>query len=388
MPENININGDGTPIQNLEGLVIPPTTILPQTQNYNSTIAPSSAEAVATSWNAQAPSIAPPEMYSSFSSNAPELIALKANQQQNEAMLSMLEKWNDAVKENHERMIKESLDPDKVRDEEERRQVAGLVSNYLANSNPATDSSIPFLTVGLIFAGSSGGVIDAVMIDTSSTRMVGVNPTQDGTGNTQVQPDMREWLSILGAAMVQGMFYASSAFAVGKAESTQEQNKLTAEEYAQTVINLISSGQLNKLISTFVQAKSETQKADPDYVKMLEIKMQIFLLGTALYTLYAAGKGGTQHMAGEEMAGYFTEVPENQTFGPNKELMDKILGMMKDNLATLDPASKANILNALYAFINNYSAAKVLSNPASLFPNFNGLTEDFARAKRENPLDV
>ncbi len=372
---DISIGGSGIPLQSIDSA---PLTAAPSAQGLStaSTIAPSSEQAVIDSWDAQIPFIPPPSFFN-FSTGTSDVVsfAMKADEVRNKAITDMLDKWNASIQELSEKRRKESLDPNELQKDEERREVSGFASNYVANSDPAKDSLIPIVTVGLIFTAS--GVRDAIMIDTQSTRMVGSNPTMEQDTQMLTRPDMREWLSILGAAMVQGMIYASNSFAIVKTDGSEpgKQNQLSAEQYADLALNIARGDELNRIITGLVQSKSPNQPVDQDYVKTLELKMKVFLLGTALAALYAAGKGGTDHIISDELAGLLNGT--NETFGPNKEKMDEVLTLIKQQLAAIvDPADRDRILQALFAFIDSSPNAQALMNPAKSFPSMSKIVRN------------
>lgn len=376
MPDlQISTSGDGIPVQGAGGetVFVSPT---PQGLSSQSTIAPSQSQQQQDSWDAQVPYIPPPGMNEALSSVDPSLITMKFNESLNAATMAMLDAWNDSIKESKEKRDKETNDPHNLRLDEEKRHVSGFIDSYLQNVDSTRDATIPFVTVGLIIAGGAAGITSTIMIDTESTRMVGVTPTLDQAVNAPQQNmnDMREWLSILGAALVQGMAYTSTALAVGKTDGTDtvKQNQFTAEQYADNVLALISSGQLNSVLTNVVQSKSPGQPVNTDYVSKLEVQMRVFLLGTALAALYSAGKGGTQHIIGEELQGLISG--ENKTFGPNKEKMDQVLSLLRFELANItSDAIRTNLLISLFAFIDNNPASNVLKNPAKFFSSFQAL---------------
>lgn len=378
MPGNdISIGGDGIPLQSIDNT---PITVTPSPQGLSSTstLAPSAEQAIIDSWDAQIPFIPPPSFFNFTPSNSDDVVlfAMKVDNAINQAAIDMLDKWNESIKELSEKRRRESLSPEQARKDEERREVSGFASNYVANSDPAKDGLIPIVTVGLIFSGV-GGVRDAIVIDTQSTKMVGANPISEQDPKVLMQPDMREWLSILGAALVQGMTYAANTFALAKTDGTEpgKQNQLSAEQYADLALNIAKSGELNSIITGMVQSKTPGQPVDKEYVKSLELKMKVFLLGTALAALYSAGKGGTDHLISEELAGLLTG--ENETFGPNKEKMDEVITVLKQQLAGIqDPGDRDRILQSLFAFIDTSPTAEVLMNPAKSFPQFGKLNRN------------
>lgn len=376
MPDfQITTSGEGIPVQGVGGetVFVSPT---PQGLSSQSTIAPSQAQQQQDSWDAQIPYIPPPGINDALRSVDPLLITMKFNESINKATIAMLDAWNDSIKEAKEKRDKELNDPHNLRMDEEKRHVSGFIDSYLQNVDSTRDATIPFVTVGLIIAGGGAGITEAIMIDTESTRMVGVNPTLDQAVQAPQQnlADMREWLSILGAALVQGMAYSATALAIGKTDGTDnvKQNQFTAEQYADDVIALISSGQLNSILTNIVQSKTPGQPVSGDYVSKLELQMRIFLLGTALAALYSAGKGGTQHVIGEELQGLITG--ENQTFGPNKEKMDQLLSMLRSELSLMtSDTARTNLLISLFAFVDSNPASNVLKNPAKFFSSFQAL---------------
>lgn len=375
MPEiGISTSGDGIPVQGPGGetVFVSPT---PQGLSSQSTIAPSQSQQEQDSWDAQVPYIPPPGMNEALQTIDPSLITLKFNDSLNKATMAMLDAWNDAIKETKEKRDKEINDPHNLRNDEEKRQVSGFIDSYLQNVDSTRDATIPFVTVGLIIAGGGAGITSTIMIDTESTRMVGVKPTLDQAVDAPLQnADMRAWLSILGAALVQGMAYSATALAIGKTEAnnTPAQNQFTAEQYADDVVALINSGQLNSVLTSVVQSKSPGQPVNADYVSKLEAQLRIFLLGTALAALYSAGKGGTQHIIGDELQGLISG--ENETFGPNKEKMDQLLSLLRTELSNItSDAVKTNLLISLFAFIDNNPASNVLKNPAKFFSSFQTL---------------
>lgn len=379
MPDiDITTSGAGIPVQGPSGetVYVNPT---PQGVSGQSTLSPSQSQQEQDAWDAQIPYLPPPGVSETLLLVDPLLITMQANTDLNKATMAMLDAWNDSIKKVKEDQDAALRDPDNIRRDEERRQVSGFVGNYLQTADPSTDAAIPYITIGLIIAGGSSGIVNTIMIDTASTSMVGNKPSLDQSvaAPQQYQNDMREWLSILGAALVQGMSYRATASAIGETDGTNPaaQNQLTAEQYADDVLALISSGNLNSIITSFVQSKNPDQPVNADYVKYLESQLEVFLLGTALAALYSAGKGGTGHMIAEDLQGLLNHTTD-LTDNPNKEKIEQIVDQLNGLIRSLPSETATNLLISLYAFVDTNPASNVLKDPAKFFSSFQSLARD------------
>ena len=344
----------------------------------NSTIAPSGAEQIETSSNASVPMIPYPILFQFFEQQGIQggADAISASDQfrltESRLVLEMLTQWNDNIKEQAAEERRRMSQASEIRKQEESLPTSSVLNAIIdAASHPEKaelrGDIVPLLTVGLIFAGTSG-VSDAMMIDSASTRMVGVNPAMNQVPEIGLMyaSDMRAELGLLGAAMLQGAAYAANAESIFKAGGAAAP-EITAKAYADQIIGLVSSNQLTVIVENLVaQEAARTGKpADPALSKQLESQLKVILLSTALAALYTSAKeGGTGKITGEEFLGLLNGT--NETFGNNKKLMDDIVALINAQLGGL-PKQGADIKGVLAGYFDQNPSLKTLTNPTKVF---------------------
>lgn len=284
--------------------------------------------------------------------------------EQSEIISSMLDKWNDSIKELDAKRKEDLLHPtaDEVRKSEERHAVSKLIDTVSAAPK---DSVFGALVVGTLFVATGGGTKDAMMIDTLSTALVGVNPTSDAAPPINLYTsDMRAELGLLGAAMMQAAMCMARTESVFKGNGqTKAEVELSAKSYADQIWAIVNSGQLTGLIQAIVTQNSDPKKPiDKSLVDTLTNQLKLILLASALTALYKSPKeGGTGKITKEEFLGLIKET--NETFGPHKETMEKILSQMRNLLGEKGGAQ----LELLANFFGSDPALSVLTNPEKLF---------------------
>lgn len=288
---------------------------------------------------------------------------------------SMLDAWNDSIKELDAKRKEELLHPtpDEIRKSEERRAVSQLIDVVLSiapTAQPQTvenhkNSIFGALVVGTLFVAAGGGAKDAMMIDTLSTSLVGVNPSSNQAPPLQIYtPDIRAELGLLGAAMMQAAMVQANSLTLFKAEGGKQESEITAKNYAEEILALVASNQLTGLVQAIITQNSDRSKPiDPSLASTLTVQLKLILLSSALAALYKAHKeGGTGWIKKED----FLNLLAGNTFGPNQETMDKIVKEMNALFATMPDKGLATKA-LLAAFYDTNPHLSVLTNPSKLF---------------------
>lgn len=329
---------------------------------------------------------------------------------ESKAILSMLDNWRESLAQQGEEMRKASLDPENIRKAQQDPVLGNVISALVVATNNQTpaatpgiegpasktsaldgtsaamqssmESFVPLMTVGLIFAGA-GGVKDAMMIDTLSTSMVGVNPTSNRAPEIALyKSDMRAELGLLGAAMMQGAAYVANATAIEKGDSAKINPEQTAKNYAEEILKIVNSGVLTSLVTAIMTQKSEKgAPANPAMVKTLTAQLTTILLATALAGLYKSAKeGGTGWLTGAEFDGMISG--QNDISGhKHAKTMHDLLDKIKTNLASLPDKGEA-MRDYLHEFFDGNPALSVLTDPAKVFAQ---ILPSIKRSINQNP---
>lgn len=349
-----------------------------------SSIQPSQQQQETDAANASIPILPPPnfEQFVNTVVVAPTInvaaFKFEVNEKLNKICVDMLSKWAESIQEEAERRKAELLDPTEIRKNEEKLNFVQVVNSYGQSANVKEDAFIPIMTVGLLFASNS--VASGAVFSLPGNDPIGVMPSRDQNVSSMFfanySSDMRAELGLLGAAMLQGTLYLAVAQSLGTNAKGNAEGKdtsqVSAEKYTDSVITLVSSGQLTSMVTALVTQNIDPSiKADPkkteEIVQSAVKALKITLLMTALAALYAQGKGGTERIMGQELEGLFNGT--NQTFGPNQETMNKLIGMIQAEIG--DSQDFASLLNAIYNYVddpkNNTLAS--LTNPAKVLGN-------------------
>lgn len=293
----------------------------------------------------------------------------------------ILSSWIESQQKQIDEENKKAARPDEIRKREERSNIADAAVNNNVSVD-AKDSIVPFITVGLIF--SAGGVKDAMFVDTMSTALVGVNPTSNQAPAVHnYLSDMRAELGLLGAALLQGAAYLVVAqSAVENGGKTPGDPKTTAKSYAEQILTMVSSQQLDNIIKDLVINKSDPNTPiDQKLIATLQAQIKAILLSSALVALFTSqNESGTGWITPEEFKGLLSG--ENETFGPNKETMDKILNQLNSLFASL-PDKGAALKEGLSSFFGQNPSLDVLTNPAKVLA---GIQPFFKRSATQVPI--
>lgn len=309
---------------------------------------------------------------------------------------NMLDAWNDSIKALDAKRKEEQQHPgaDEIRKSEERRALSHLIEavnslaphtdskgiSAVAAEGSGKDTIFGAMVVGTLFVAVGGGARDALLIDTLSTSMVGVNPTADASVSLNpYTSDMRAELGLLGAALMQAAMVQANSLALLKLGGVKKEGEITAKSYAEQILTLVDSSQLVNLIQAIVSQNSDPTKAiDRGLVNTLVVQFKLILLSSALAALFKAEKeGGT----GWIKKGDFLNLLAGNTFGPNQKLMDQIFAQM--NALFEKMVDKGLKIKALLAnFYEGNPPLSILTNPAKLFERLH----PYFRDPTQNPM--
>lgn len=371
--------GNGVPVPGVESTE--PVYVAPKSPGLSteSTIEKSSEEEEVKGADASIPAIPIPHQIIQYFNQDDHKANIRAGRLADLALSgivsNMLDAWNDSIKELEVKRKAELFHPtpSEIRKSEERRAVSQFI-DAVRSVNPAQDTVFGALVVGTLFIATGGGARDAMMIDTLSTSMVGVNPTSNAAPPINLfVSDMRAELGLLGAALMQGAMAVANSQTLFKLDGAKKEEALSAKNYAEQILTTVSSAQLTSLVSAIVTQNSDPSKpVDQALVKLLTDQIKLILLSSALVALYKSTKeGGTGWITHEE----FLNLLAGNTAGPHKELMDKLVTQMNAIFSTMT-GNGLSTKALLAAFYDSNPDLSVLTNPTKLFEKLHPYFKD------------
>lgn len=226
------------------------------------------------------------------------------------------------------------------------------------------DSTFPIFAVGFIILG--GGIHQALAPDASMTTTQ-TNPIFNMSSQIihPIMPDMRAELGLIGAIFATGIQY----FTVAQIASNSAEGKgplkdaAFAKGYAENMLALVGSGNLNNYIMAIVSQNIPGEKETPAHRALELVAMvKVILLSSALAMLYQVEAG---KMTGAEFAAMLSG---NIKFELG-DLRANLVLSIKSHLKLLAPQEQAKLLTSLLEYFDGNPSLDALGDPSKVVNN-------------------
>jgi len=313
--------------------------------------------------NAHIPALQPPSDSNLSSSLSGQIIdggsfLLATAKRYQDICTSVTTAWVAQIQKEAKEYNREINDPVNLAKKEDDRasrlglsdSVQGAVASMQQNHDVDT---LSFVTSSLLVS-ATGVAVTVGVVDVASTSMVAVTPQINqvnslwSQASAAIPNSMRAELGMIGAWAMGAAF--ANTFVENVAKSSVKgggapDQKSAAKTYAEGVLQLAGSNQLNNAIMALLTAKTEkNQPLTPERKAQMAATVKVILLASALAATYKASTGW---ITGQE----FRDLLSGK-MTPKTPLETQLVNALNTQLAQMDLAEKDKVVGSLSRWIN------------------------------------